>query len=87
MAAGAPSQNGMAECSNQTLSNMVWCLLHLAALGPKYWSFALLHIVYLKNLLPHMMALHRMKAIGKSPSNFLLSHHYKTTKHMAHQTR
>jgi dUTP pyrophosphatase len=52
-AAGAPFQNGMAERPNQTYGNMVRCLLHSAALGPEYWSFALLHAVYLKNRLPH----------------------------------
>jgi dUTP pyrophosphatase len=28
-------------------------LFHSAALGPEYWSFTLLHAVYLKNRLPH----------------------------------
>jgi dUTP pyrophosphatase len=52
-AAGAPSQNGLAERPNQTFGNMVRCLLFSAALGPEFWSFALLHAVYLKNRLPH----------------------------------
>jgi transposase InsO family protein len=52
-AAGAPSQNGLAERPNLTLSIMVRCLLHSAAFGPEFWSFALLHAVYLKNRLPH----------------------------------
>jgi transposase InsO family protein len=49
----APAQNGIAERPNQTLSTMVRCLLHSANLGHEYWSFALLHAVYLKNRLPH----------------------------------
>jgi len=32
---------------------MVRALLHNSALGPEYWSFVLLHAVYLKNRLPH----------------------------------
>jgi dUTP pyrophosphatase len=52
-AGGAPSQNGLAERPNQTMGNMVRCLLHSADLGPEYWSFALLHTVYLKNRLPY----------------------------------
>jgi hypothetical protein len=53
--ADAPFQNGMAEWPNRTLGNMVRCLLHSANLGPEYWSFALQHAIYLKNLLPHRM--------------------------------
>lgn len=52
-AAGAPFQNGLAERPNQTFGNMVRCLLHSANLGPEYWSFALLHSVYIKNRLLH----------------------------------
>jgi hypothetical protein len=51
--AGAPFQNGLAEHPNQTFSQMVRCMLHLSGLGPEYWSFALIHAVYLKNRLPH----------------------------------
>jgi transposase InsO family protein len=51
--AGAPFQNGMVERVNQTLENMMRCLLLSANLGPEYWSFALTHAVYLKNRLPH----------------------------------
>jgi dUTP pyrophosphatase len=32
---------------------MMQSLLHSANLGPEYWSWALLHAVYLKNRLPH----------------------------------
>jgi hypothetical protein len=52
-APGAPFQNGLAERPNQTYSTMVRCLLHSANLGHEYWSYALLHAVYLKNRLPH----------------------------------
>ena len=46
-------QNGMAERPHRTYGNMMRCVLHSAGLGPEYWSFALLHCVYLKNRLPH----------------------------------
>ncbi len=48
-AAGAPFQNGLAERPNQTLAIMARCLLHSANIGPEFWSYALLHAVYLKN--------------------------------------
>jgi dUTP pyrophosphatase len=51
--AGAPFQNGLAERPNQTLGQMVRCLLHSSGLGPEYWSFAITHAIYLKNRLPH----------------------------------
>jgi hypothetical protein len=51
--AGAPQQNGMAERPNQTLGNMTRCLLCTANPPPEYWSWALIHAVYLKNRLPH----------------------------------
>ena len=28
-------------------------MLHSAGLGPEYWSYAILHAVYIKNWLPH----------------------------------
>ncbi len=52
-APGAPFQNGLAEQPNQTFGTMVRCLLHSANLCPEYWSYALVHAVYLKNRLPH----------------------------------
>ena len=58
--AGTPQQNGLAERPNQTLGNMMRCLLSTANLPPEYWSWALTHAVYLKNRLPH-------KAIGCTP--------------------
>ena len=45
----APFQNGKAERPNRTFGKMVNSLLYNAGLGPEYWSFALLHAVYLKN--------------------------------------
>ena len=69
-AAGAPFQNGLAERPNQTLGNMVRCLLYSAGLGPEYCSFALIHATYLKNRLPHSATkdtpFHRYT--GKRPS-------------------
>jgi hypothetical protein len=47
----AAFQNGKAERPNRNLGKT--CLLYNANLGPEYWSFALLHAVYLKNRLPH----------------------------------
>ena len=52
-APNAPFQNGLAERPNRTLAKMVTRLLRNAGLGPEFWSFALLHAVYLKNRLPH----------------------------------
>ena len=53
-------QNGMAERPHRTLAQMVRCVLHSSGLGPEYWSYALLHCVYMKNRLPH-------KSINKTP--------------------
>ena len=50
----ASFQNGMAERPNRTLGDMMRSLLYGANLGPQYWSWALLHSVYLKNRLPNM---------------------------------
>ena len=51
--ADASAQNGLAESPNKYLGNMMRCMLHAADLGPEYWSFALLHAVYIKNRVPH----------------------------------
>ena len=59
-AAGTPEQNGLAERPNRTFGKMMRCLLHSAGLGPQYWSFALLHAVWVYNRLPH-------SATGVSP--------------------
>jgi dUTP pyrophosphatase len=52
-ASDASFQNGLAERPNRTLGDMTRALLHGAQLGPQYWSWALIHAVYLKNHLPH----------------------------------
>lgn len=49
----AAFQNAKAERPNRNFGKTVRCLLYNANLGPEYWSFALLHAVYLKNRLPH----------------------------------
>jgi len=53
-------QNGLAERPNRTLGNMLRCILKIANLGPEYWSWAILHAVYIKNRLPH-------RATGTTP--------------------
>jgi hypothetical protein len=52
-ASDASFQNGMAERPNRTFGDMMRSMLHGANLGPEYWSWALLHAMYLKNRLPH----------------------------------
>ncbi len=49
----AAFQNAKAERPNRNFGKTVQCLLYNANLGPEYWSFALLHAVYLKNRLRH----------------------------------
>ena len=49
----ASAQNGMAERPNRTFGHMMRCLLHNAELGPEFWSYALMHAVYIKNRIPH----------------------------------
>ena len=61
-----PAQNGKAERPNQTYARMIRAMLYTSGLGPEYWSYALLHAVYIKNRLPH--AAHDMK---KSPYELL----------------
>jgi hypothetical protein len=48
-ASDASFQNGIAERPNHTLGDMMRSLLMSANLGPEYWSWALLHAIYLKN--------------------------------------
>ena len=43
-----------------TYGDMMWSMLNAAQLGPEYWSWALLHAVYLKTHMPH-------RAIGITP--------------------
>jgi hypothetical protein len=49
----AAFQNAKAERPNRNFGKTVRCLLFNANLGPEYWSFALLHAVFLKNWLQH----------------------------------
>jgi len=49
----AAFRNAKAERPNRNFGKTVRCLLYNANLGPEYWSFALLHAVYLKNRLCH----------------------------------
>jgi hypothetical protein len=49
----AAFQNAKAEQPNKNFAKTVQCLLYNTNLGPEYWSFALLHAVYLKNRLRH----------------------------------
>lgn len=44
-------QNDVAEWPNRTLGDMMQSLLHNANLGPQYWSWALIHATYLKNII------------------------------------
>ena len=65
--AGASFQNAIVERGHRSLGNMVRTLLLSANLKPEYWSFAILHAVYIKNRLPH-----------KSLPNYKI--HWKTSK-------
>ena len=47
------AQNGIAESPNKTFGDMMQCILHTADLTSVYWSFALLHAVYIKNRPPY----------------------------------
>ncbi len=51
--AGSPSQNGAVEIYNGKLAVCTRTLLHGSGLPAKYWSSALLHLVYLHNPLVH----------------------------------
>jgi dUTP pyrophosphatase len=66
-ASDASFQNGVAERPNRTLADMMRSLLHSAQLGPEYWSWAILHALYLKNRLPH-------RAISKTPYEAYTGH-------------
>ena len=48
-----PSENGLAERPNGTLSTMFCRLLYTSGLLPTFWADALLHSVYLYNRLVH----------------------------------
>jgi deoxyuridine 5'-triphosphate nucleotidohydrolase len=47
------AQNSRAERPHRDLGQMMRCMLHSANVGPEYWSFALLHAVWIKNRIPH----------------------------------
>ena len=49
----ASAQNGLAERPNRTFGQVMRCILHSSELGPEFWSYALLHAVYIKNRLYH----------------------------------
>ena len=51
--AGDPAQNGKAEAPNKSLARMMRGMLFSAGLGSEYWSYAMLHAVYVKNRSPH----------------------------------
>jgi hypothetical protein len=53
MGPDSPSQNGGIKRFNQTLGTMARCLLYGASLPATYWSYALVHMVYLLNCLVH----------------------------------
>ena len=47
------SQNGIAERPNRTYGDMMRAMLLNAGLQSKYWSYALVQAVFVKNRLPH----------------------------------
>ena len=51
--ADSPSQNGAVERYNRTMGAMVRCLLYGAGLPAEFWSYALVHAVYIYNRLVH----------------------------------
>jgi hypothetical protein len=54
--ANSPSQNGEVEHFNQTLGMMTCALLYRAFLPDEYWSYELIHSIYLLNCLVHSRA-------------------------------
>ena len=62
----ASAQNGVAKSPSKYLGKMMCCLLHSAKLGPEYWSYTLIHTVYIKNRLSHTL-------IQKTPFEVLAS--------------
>lgn len=51
--AGSSEANGIVERVHRDLGNMMRTMLHGAGLGPEYWSFAIIHAIYLMNRWPH----------------------------------
>ncbi len=71
--ADSPSQNGGVERFNQMLGTMTRALLYKASLQAEYWSYALVHLVYLLNRLVHSHTKHTpYEALSGSKPN--LSH-------------
>lgn len=52
-ATNAPHEKSLAKCPNQTFGNMILHLLHSINLPSEFWSFARIHAVHIKNILPH----------------------------------
>ena len=50
---GASAQNAYARSQNGYLANIMRCPLHTVDLGPKYWSFALIHAAFINNRILH----------------------------------
>lgn len=69
--ADASFQNWIMEWPNSTLGDMMHSLLHGTKLDPEYWSWALRHVVYLKNQLPHqsMKTTPLQAYTGKKPND------------------
>ena len=49
----ASAQNGRCENPNRIYGQMMRCILHLAGLGPAYWTYTLIYVAYLNNCIPH----------------------------------
>ena len=52
-AAGSSSQKGIAERPNRTIAETLRAILMGAGLNATYWSDVLVHLVWVKNRLPH----------------------------------
>ena len=63
--AHTPSQNGIAERLNRTLVEHASCLLHEAGLAKEFWSFAVKHVVWIRNRFHHSSL--EDKAKGSAP--------------------
>lgn len=51
--ADSSSQKGVAERPNRTYGNIMRTMLYNAGIGPEFWSYALIQVVFVKNRLPH----------------------------------
>ena len=52
-AADSSSHNGLAERPNEIIGNTLHAMLLGAGLSDNYWSNALVHVIFVKNGLPH----------------------------------